>query len=1082
MSDTILRSQLLENRTGQKVSFTPSTSITPGGRYPTVTTLLARPVSDLDAGTELDTAQKPLPSRELLPSNLAALPKGASSYAKAKRAELVGNLVEAEALFREEIARTGAFRNSAIMDLAALLSRLERYDEGIALLTTHRRAFENERAVDNHLTSIYMKAMRFREAAEVFHRLQKGANTTSRLNLSRQEAYCYFALGEHGKALTVLEDIQRTNAGDAQIRNFIERVRNSQSSGALGQQAREELAADLGAFSYGLSQFDLAILGTCDYRMVDERSRARGFFEPKDFEVMQRTLEGLRGRLPRQKADCLLTLAAMAHKNPESAGDKSTEHYLVRSLTFMAEAALYERLHPDTARSYVAEAMRLSSNERGLEHPICLLLMTYLTDPPPSSEWAQDGSWQIGQVLPQFAKDQAGWQKVFNDMPYYEAMFSGVSLRVGRQALRYHLEAPELTNVERVRKAADTALQRLQDELSRLRPLANQPLTQGALQEIAAALRQSSTQMRFPLDKDRYGRLAGILENAPSYFNERDYSEKENKVRRMLAALVDLADEIQRMPTKLGMEGLSDVLRRCHDFLGANFRAYVSSAVPRLELSDVLGKDYYIPGDDGVIRMTLSITSKPGGAPVEGIDVVIAPDDGIAMVEPCHSAQVLRAGESREVELLVRPTARQLTDKAFSIRTQLRYRLRNGESATSEEFTLPVRIGSPAEFQSIPNPYGQYSGGKVVADPRMFYGRKELLGRVIDSISREPHGHCFVLYGQKRSGKTSLLEQVRQRLEKPIFCSYVTLGAVGTDRPEANFVWECVNSIHDRLVDDFGIQPGIWPTTAELRDNPQQALLTALRNASAALAAAGWVDPKVVLLVDEFTYLYEYIVEGIVPRHFMHFWKSLLDRRVFSAVVVGQDSMPKFIKDFPNDFGVTRQERITYLTASEARALAEDPLRFRDESRYRGGALERLMLLTAGGPYYLQIFCDRLVRHLNDERASFITEADINIVGRLLVSGTDSVPDTVFDPLISAAGDSVAEAKRDVYLRLLKLIALQSERTGAVSVVEEPGLAGFESLLQDMKDRDVISVDSAGRMSIRVGLFAEWLRVNRDIV
>jgi hypothetical protein len=179
---------------------------------------------------------------------------------------------------------------------------------------------------------------------------------------------------------------------------------------------------------------------------------------------------------------------------------------------------------------------------------------------------------------------------------------------------------------------------------------------------------------------------------------------------------------------------------------------------------------------------------------------------------------------------------------------------------------------------------------------------------------------------------------------------------------------------------------------------------------------------------------------------------------------------------------VTRQERITYLTESEARALAEEPLRFRGESRYRGGAMHRLMSLTAGGPYYLQMFCDRLVRHLNQERATFITEADINTVGRKLVSGSDSLPDTVFDPLISAAGDSVAEAKREVYLRLLKLIALQSERTGAVGVVEEPGLAGFESLLQDMKDRDVISVDSAGRMSIRVGLFAEWLRVNRDIV
>jgi hypothetical protein len=345
----------------------------------------------------------------------------------------------------------------------------------------------------------------------------------------------------------------------------------------------------------------------------------------------------------------------------------------------------------------------------------------------------------------------------------------------------------------------------------------------------------------------------------------------------------------------------------------------------------------------------------------------------------------------------------------------------------------------------------------------MFYGRKELLTRVIDSLVREPHGHCFVLYGQKRSGKTSLLEQVRQRLDKPVFSAYVTLGAVGADKPEANFVWECVNSIHDRLVDDFGIQPATWPTAAELRETPQPSLLNALRITSASLKAAGWADSKIVLLVDEFTYLYEYIVEGIVPRHFMHFWKSLLDRKVFSAVVVGQDSMPRFIKEFPNDFGVTRQERITYLTESEARALAEEPLRFRGESRYRGGAMLRLMSLTAGGPYYLQMFCDRLVRHLNQERATFITEADINTVGRKLVSGPDSLPDTVFDPLVSAAGDSVAEAKREVYLRLLKLIALQSERTGAVGVVEEPGLAGFESLLQDMKDRDVISVDSAGR-------------------
>src|SRR2546426_1075633 len=104
---------------------------------------------------------------------------------------------------------------------------------------------------------------------------------------------------------------------------------------------------------------------------------------------------------------------------------------------------------------------------------------------------------------------------------------------------------------------------------------------------------------------------------------------------------------------------------------------------------------------------------------------------GLEAALPCHSPEVLRAGESREVELLVRPTATQLRDQAFTLRSRLRYRLRSGDSACTGEVTLPVRIGTPSDFQPIANPYGQYSGGKVVADPKMFFGRQELLERVL---------------------------------------------------------------------------------------------------------------------------------------------------------------------------------------------------------------------------------------------------------------------------------------------------------------------------------------------------------------
>ena len=52
------------------------------------------------------------------------------------------------------------------------------------------------------------------------------------------------------------------------------------------------------------------------------------------------------------------------------------------------------------------------------------------------------------------------------------------------------------------------------------------------------------------------------------------------------------------------------------------------------------------------------------------------------------------------------------------------------------------------------------------------------------------------------------------------------------------------------------------------------------------------------VLIDEFTYLFEYMKESIIAPSFMRQWKALLELGLFSAVVVGQDSMPKFNRRF----------------------------------------------------------------------------------------------------------------------------------------------------------------------------------------
>jgi hypothetical protein len=204
----------------------------------------------------------------------------------------------------------------------------------------------------------------------------------------------------------------------------------------------------------------------------------------------------------------------------------------------------------------------------------------------------------------------------------------------------------------------------------------------------------------------------------------------------------------------------------------------------------------------------------------------------------------------------------------------------------------------------------------------------------------------------------------------------------------------------------------------------------------------------------------------------MRQWKSLLESRTFDAVLVGQDTMPRFKEAYPNEFGVTHDERISYLSAEEARALAENPIMMASESRYKGASLDRLISLTAGSAFYLQIFCDRLVQHLNRNRLAFITESVIGDVLGQLTIGPAALPMDKFDPLITAAGESVALAPKERYLALLTRVALNPSITSQEVDAEDA------ELVRDLFAREVLERDASGRLRIRVGLFAEWLRAN----
>ena len=244
------------------------------------------------------------------------------------------------------------------------------------------------------------------------------------------------------------------------------------------------------------------------------------------------------------------------------------------------------------------------------------------------------------------------------------------------------------------------------------------------------------------------------------------------------------------------------------------------------------------------------------------------------------------------------------------------------------------------EFETIENPYAQYAYGGIVAHPDMFFGREKLIADIAEAI-RESQRRCVLIYGQYRSGKSSVLYHLERKLEENKNLLILELGnislALDTNSkfPILHQIpWVILRKLKDAV--RYRVDEGFPPLGLSIPDaseffnhpDPLQCFEDTFKNFQRQTAnQEGWHGVWVVLLIDEFQYIYHQIVAGQIPASFMQNWKALLQANYFRAVLVGQDVMPKFKARFPNEFGTTQDERVTYLKPDDARRLIDEPIR-----------------------------------------------------------------------------------------------------------------------------------------------------------
>jgi hypothetical protein len=1061
------------------------------------------------------------------------------------------DLKGAKAAYRQAI-RQNVKRESAAKDLAWLTRRVDGAEAALRVIEQECRGMIRPgHALDNILIDFYIGAKRYGEALQVLDRQFRRTDLTSsrRYVLWQQMAYVRLADGQdataewqmllkqspdnqnvqRGMALALVQrgtpqDLEQAeelighHADDrsARIRRQIEGLRQS---GGFGPEAGwvERLLEEVTGFvdsTPPLVTFVMQSYSEPAARMKEERERTQRQVTKSDVNSFAETARLMSGRQPLNSAQAYISAAVLARE----LGEGLAQQYLYLGLTALAGIVLDQQEYESAQDLYCAAlAVADEGDDSELTPDVRSALIGYLRSPngrraAPTRHRDRDRDRdeatslrdEVARVLLEGIRKHET-KVIFSLIPplfadtsvardlVMDAMCSKPELLV---AAAKHLRLADGSEPFRPdQRAVREAWQQAGDKWSRdrrqlehsLAELQRLSMSENDLDSALDRLRDQDT-LTSPLLREALGRIEEALFELRRFINERSFEERENCLRLAQQKARALSADIRRGPTSLAVGFVEPIAVRIRALVADTQQNLLATQPPQPELS--LALEESSGGQNGVVTVQIKVANSVGMAPLESPELTVGADADLFSVEDpkIQLPTAVRGGDHRIEQVKLRVTDKGFAAGAFSLPVILRYRRRSSDDHATFEATLPVRLAREEEFERIPDPFQDGATGRPVIDPKMFFGRDDLIDRIRTRLREvSSPGVGVAIYGQKRAGKSSIAHHLALRL-KADGLPVVEVGNIGYLSPESEdltgtrllalLMWRILEGAHDALAridgsawlipeglsrNDFLTSPEPIHDCAKLIERQRERIQGQL--------------PPLIVLIDEFQYIDRWIRMGLLSPAFMQAFKALIERRLFHLVIVGQDAIDRLIQEDPNVFGVFHKERVTYLAEPDARALIENPIRIEEEerttSRYRERAVDQIIELTGGSAFYIQRFCSHLVEYMNSERAPVVTEADVERVrdeflGRLTREDFDNLespgytdPDAFTSEQYHPVLLAVARASRNQAARLQ---AIQAEYRGE----------RLEELLDDLVLRDVVRRES-GAYQIVVRLYQEWL-------
>ena len=1002
------------------------------------------------------------------------------------------------------------------------------YEKIINLLNKTLKQEQNKEKrwqIFGQIANAYIRLRDYKNAEAQFYQALK--IRPDNIAMQRSLAFCLSQQENYNEAEEILKQIQSVSP-DPKTASLLEAVESAQRTGefTLDDESIIEIETTLSYFSDELSKFAQFFLERCTFEGIPTRKVKDGKYTGGkkdvryDIERLDDIARQLGTKSPRDRSNYYLS----ASRIYVDVGDDRNffYRYLCRSFASRGDDAVSENRNLDTVREWYCEALTAYDRDRSRhkrdEQDAVNSLVRYLYSTLGHARiHLTPNTSSIDKAVKDVVSNHPDREKVFDAIVYlilhsrYAAdkilkrLYSNKTLWM--MALDY-LESMGITIPSVIERFNDFA--HLWNELrnekfnksraisNKLRLLDNFELTTAWLEDNIRLAEDIRSSVFFELDQQRIGELQRVLETALELCKQVTFEERERLCIQLGDLCQDLHREIEESPTRLSVEDVYPIIKVIQEKVDSYLSELYETSKPQLRLR--LPVESYVPDTDRQIEVQIVLENEKGRSPAESLELVIEKNRSFfEVLEPnIRQDESLRGGDQSILVVTLCLTLEALQSGAFSFRVYAQYSTRTGEQLQTLVQNLSIHLSSKGEFKIIKNPYAQYAEGNIVGDANMFYGREELIQNIAQAIRKSrSQSKCVLVFGQKRSGKSSVLYHLKKSLEKDRELLILDLGNMSTlldQHAQTSLLHQFLNGILRGLERAIRRKQREGFSSLELAipgrefyDHPaplqlfEDIFVTLKDLTDDQTGQEGWRGMRVVLLIDEFQYIYDPIIEGKIPDSFMQNWKALLQANYFSAVLVGQDVMPKFKLQFPNEFGTTQDERVTYLKEEDARKLIDEPIRIRGkqgESRYLEHAIERILDLTAGSPFYIQILCSRLVEHMNAKHTPRVTEAHVEQVKDELIRGVNAFDLDKFDNLINS-GDTSADAISDEdALKVLKTIADNSSIGPCHrDKIDCQTSLPVDTILDDLEKRDVVDRREQS-YQIQVGLFKEWLVVN----